>query len=292
MYPEYASQVKSIGFYDPADSGVVNRRGVKVQERGMYFGGYLSKASDSSAYVTPLVCVIGDNDYQLRVATTVQATVTGLDPTIKYVVCRWTYTGSIVTDFMDILGVAVGGILANDLIVGVCNYSGATLTGFDYGNLSYPRTEPNVASLSGKIEAEQTPSMYVWLRLFNSNYGSLNYRTPTQKVGVFTAPVSFPRIDVIYVDTDGGVKIFTGVENSSPVIPLYQGKIVLAEITLSVGMTAIPQASIKDTRAFIGQGVPSTLSISSLVPVAGNALKYLRVNAAGTAIEYIAPTYS
>lgn len=249
-----APQNRSIGFYDPADSGVVNRRGMNVQERGIYVGGYLTKVSDASASVSVLVCVIGDNDYQLRISTGSAATISGVSSTNKYIVLRWSYTGSAATDYMDILAIPVGSIQANDLIVGVCVYSGATLVGFDYGDSSYPRSEPLIMSLVGRVEAQQTPGMYVRVRALNVNYGSVNYRVSSQLVGPFTAPSVNPRIDLVYIDTDGTVKTSVGTESATPVAPDYGGRIALAEIRLGAGATSITNDMIRDVRGFVGGG--------------------------------------
>jgi hypothetical protein len=94
-----------------------------------------------------------------------------------------------------------------------------------------------------------------------------------------TAPSSNPRIDLVYVDTDGTVKIKTGTEGSPPTSPSYDGKIVLAEITLTVGMTEITGKDIKDVRGF-------TPPVSGAVMLTGDqTILGLKTFAGGIVIE-------
>lgn len=334
---DYGTQIKSIGFFDPAKSGVVNKRNMNVQERGIYKGGWLTVASTTSASLSPLVCIIngdggiGDGGpFQLRVETTVAYVVTGFTPTNKYVVLRWAYTGDQSTDYMDVLllsSIQIDPVY--DIIVGVGVFSGADLVGINYADTTYPRTEPHVSQLVGKVEATEVAEgipMYIRVHGFNANYGTTNLKVYThtpQTSPYFPIPtvtnLGKERVDVIYLDTDGIIKRIAGTEANigSAVAPAYQNKVVLAEITIPYATSIITQSMIRDVRP-LAIGGSTTVSGSQLtglsgitagagvIPAAnlptgpwltiptltGNALKYLRVNAAGTAIEFMPPTYS
>ena len=326
---DYGTQIRSIGFFDPANSGIVNKRNLNVQEQGIYRGGYIIVTNTTQATLSPLVCIIGDGTYQLRIETTVPITLSGFDSITsrKYVILRWLHTTNDATnEYMDVLVVTAAQIAVNDLIVGVATFSGSDLIvgdTFNYGDATYPRSEAAVPQLLGKIEALETPSMFLRVRGVNANYGVSNLRVYNHRCTDATSPASFPiptavsatRIDLIYLDTNGVVKRFGGVEGGSA--PAYQNKIALAEVTVGVGVSTITQDKIKDVRPFTtgstttvngsqllnlsgitpGAGViPSanlpTGSWTTIPALAGNALKYLRVNAAGTAIEFVPPTYS
>jgi hypothetical protein len=147
---------------------------------------------------------------------------------------------------MDVFAVASGSIQANDLILGKCVFSGSVLTGFDYSE----RSNPLVADLFLKAEPTETASMYLRVRGGRITYGTQNFDIADQLSPLFTAPGSGTRVDVLYIDVDGVVKIGTG----TPAVPNYAGKIVLAEITIPTGTTALTASSIKDVRCFLGGG--------------------------------------
>lgn len=278
----YGTQTKSVGFYDPADSGVVNKRNVSVQERGIYSGGLLTMTSGNNVSLSPLVCVIGDANYQLRVETTVAVALT-LDSTNKVVILRWSYTGSASTDYMDVLAVGTGSILPNDLIVGVGTFVGAALTGIEYNTTNYLRSEAKTAEHTLKVEASATPSMTLRVRSGNVNYGSTNLFVANQAVIIDAADSTFPRIDLVYVDTDGSVKKSKGTAAASPAANSYANKIVLAEVYVAAGVSILPQAVIKDVRMLIGNASSFSANFPDIV---GSGNKYVKVNSGATAYEY------
>lgn len=242
---DYGTQTISQQYFDPADAYKFNKRYVDIRKRGIYRGGYLTKVSDVQVTLSALVAELGDADYQVRVSTAATVTVT-VSPGTPYVVLRWTYVAS-VSNYMDVLAVALGSIQANDLIIGKCSYSGATLNGFDYAD----RSTPNTMDLFLKVEPMDPASMRVRVRAGRTSYGTQNLAVDDQQSPLFTAPITNPRIDVIYVDSDGIVKVLTGTEAASPSAPDYTNKVALAEITLIVAQTTIVESDIRDVRAFL-----------------------------------------
>lgn len=246
---DHGGQTIQVNFNAPADSVSWTKRLVDLIPRGIYKGGVLTKVTNTTVTLSPLVVEVGDDFYQVRVSTQSSVTITVASAT-PYIVLRWVYTGA-GSNYMDVLAVASGSIQNNDVIVGKCVFSGSTLTGFDYGDSSYRRTTPNMPHLMLRVEARQTPDMTVLIRGGRVNYGTANLEVDFQVSSAFTAPSSNPRIDVMYVDTDGVIKVYTGTEAATPSAPAYNSKKVLAEITLTVGMTSITEDDIKDVRSFI-----------------------------------------
>jgi len=243
----YGNQVQSIKYYAPADSDVLNRRDVGLKARGIYSGGLLTKVSNVQVTLSPLVCEIGDDENQLRIETqsSVSITVSSATP---YIVLRWAYVAS-TTNYMDVLAVAVGSIQDNDLIVGKCNFSGATLTGFDYGERQVVTTLKEFL----KVIPTETPSMKVHIKGGWATYGDSKLLISEQDSSfTITAPVTNPRIDYVYVNEAGAVQHEEGTEAASPSVEDYQGRIVLAEIYLIPGQTTITEDDITDVRPFIG----------------------------------------
>ena len=248
------SQIVSLIHYMAATSPNVNRRHQDVRLTGIYTGGRLSVVDGptKAASLSVLVCEISDGTYQVKVQTTVAVSLTAvlISP---YFVLRWTYTGA-ASDFMEIL--AVDAPLANDIVLGKSIFTeGGDLQGFDYGDTSYPRSTPNTQDLFLKVEPTEISELHVRVRA-GQIHASTGIKTVSdQKSTVFTAPTADSKVYLLYVDTDGTIAInSSGTEAASPEAPSYDGKIVLAEITLASTDTNIAATNIKDVRNFIAAG--------------------------------------
>lgn len=259
MPSNLGTQTVTIKYFDPVDDTVMNAIALDIRKRGIYSGGYLTRINNTSVSISALSCEIGDASWQVRVATAVAATIT-VSTTLTTLVLRWNYTGSASADYMELLGVAPGSVLTNDLIVGVCLFSGATLTGFSYTT----RANPMVVDLFLKVEPMVPASMYVRIRAGRVNYGIDNYDIPDQ-ILLVTAPVSGTRIDVVQVSQAGAVILTAG----TTVAPSYNSLITLAEITTSVGQTSITAISIKDVRNFISFGISNPVLTTGDQSIAG-----------------------
>ncbi|GAB4371784.1 MAG: hypothetical protein Kow00114_32890 [Kiloniellaceae bacterium] len=77
-----------------------------------------------------------------------------------------------------------------------------------------------------------------------------------QTTGTITAPSGDPRIDRVVIDAaDGTVSVVTGSEDPTPAAPaIPAGKLPVAQVALTVGMTEITNADLTDERAGLGGG--------------------------------------
>ena len=242
MATDIGNQTVTVKFFDPIDNDVVNRIGLDTRKKGIYSGGYLTRVSDVSVSLSALTCEIGDGIYQVRVATAIDVSIS-VTTTNKYIVLRWTYTATS-SDYMELLAVPVGSVGANDIVVGVCTFSGSTLLDFDYTL----RTTPEVMNLFLKAEPTIPASMRVRVRAGRISYGTANFDLIDQKSPLFIAPTTGTRVDALQINTSGALIVTQG----TTVPPSYNGLITIAEISLAVAQTSITSTHIKDVRNFIG----------------------------------------
>jgi hypothetical protein len=156
---------------------------------------------------------------------------------------------------MEILAVASGSILSTDLVVAKCTFTGGgALNGFDYGDTSHPRSYPNTQEFSLKVVPATGMRMYVQPGNFQDTTQS--YAIPFQLTDALAAPASNSKIFLVYIDTATGTIAVdtTGVAAASPVPPEYNGKLVLAEVTVPSTATSITASMIKDVRPHVTFG--------------------------------------
>jgi hypothetical protein len=273
MPANIGSQTVTVKFFDPVDSMIVNRIAEDIRKVGIYSGGYLSKVTDTSVSLTVLTCEISDDIYQVRGKTGVAVTI-GVTSAAPYVVLRWIYTGSDTVDYIDFLALSLPNILATDVVVGKCTFSGSTLTGFDY---TY-RTNPLIMDLFLKIEPTDPASLRCWVRSGRIGFGSSNFDIVMQQTPLFSAPGSLSRIDIVQINSIGAVVVTQGSIAASPVAPDYAGLTTLAEVTLTMGQTTIVAANIKDVRSFV--------NTSQLPSQAGQSGKVLTSNGVSAVWDY------
>ncbi len=116
--------------------------------------------------------------------------------------------------------------------------------------------------------AQDTPNMTVAIAAGAILSGSTRTEVAAQSTATITAPATHPRIDLVVVDkTTGAVSVVAGAEGASPSEPaLPAGKLPVALVALSVGMTAITNSNITDVRVGGGSGpelAPNLLSPSA-----------------------------
>jgi len=251
----HGTQDISWNFYEELTSRDFNERNMNIQPRGIYKGGYLTRVSDAEVSLSPLTAEIGDTVIQVSISTAVAATLNvstldsgSISSATPVLVLRWAYTAS-AANYMEIHAIASAAVaLSNDIIIGKCNFSGATLVDFDYAN----RTFLTIQDLFLKVESSS--GLYVQLRAGRIQTATGYVQIPETLVGPFSVPGSpNSRIDLIYIDTDGTVSIAAGAAAPSPSAPSYARRLVVAEIRIANGDTTIPASRITDVRSFISK---------------------------------------
>ncbi|MHA1690365.1 MAG: hypothetical protein ACTSU7_01880 [Candidatus Heimdallarchaeaceae archaeon] len=249
MSKELTDQTVTLLYLTPADSRRVNLRFQGIRQVGIYEGMYLTDAGDgSNINLSSGVCEISDGTYQIRVATTSSTTFTPTQAD-RYIVLTWDYTGDEDDDvvFMDEKVTPD----TNDIIIAKSSYSGGVFS-FDYGDSSYPRTQPNTLDLHLKVEATDDIERRVRVRAGRIQTSEATVDIEDQKSPLFETCPSNSRIDLVYITSAGLVAIEKGTAAASPSVPDYNGKRVLAEVTLTTDYDNITQSMIKDVREFIG----------------------------------------
>lgn len=244
----YGNQIQSIQYAAPADAVTWNKLMRDVQSPGLYAGGLLTKISDISVSLSALVCSIKDANYQLRIETQAAVTVAVTSST-PYVILRWAYSAS-ATNYMDVMAVSLINIQANDVVVGLCTYSGSTLLGFDYS----VRTSPISLMTYCKVTPTATPSLYLSVGAGVVSLGDSPISVVAQTTSVFTAPTTNPRWDLVAVNSSGAIVVVNGTEAASPTRPSPGSYIPLAYVYMTVGKTSIVATDLVDVRPFLSLG--------------------------------------
>lgn len=220
---------------------------------GIYTGGWLGKISDSVIELSPLTCVISDGEHLNVIHTTESATLSNatldsgeISSAYPFVVLRWSFDETPV-NYMEVHTVStLSNLGQNDLVVGKCLFSGGSITGFDYTYRNNPRT------LLLMFKPEQASGLYIRVRGGRANTLSGSSVIGDQLVGPFSLPTApNSRIDLVYLDTDGSIKILQGSPSISPVPPNYGGRIPIAEVRINYGDSSIPASQITDVRTFL-----------------------------------------
>lgn len=242
-------------YFEEATAEEFNKRNLNMRPKGIYKGGYLTKVTDSEISLSTFTAEIGDDNEQISVKTAVDITVNNttldsgaINSGTPFIVLRWNFF-ELQNNYVEIHAiVSVTATLVNDIIVGKCLFSGATLTGFSYED----RTFLNVQDIIFKVEKSTELELYVQLRAGRVHANSGNIIVPEQKVGPFSVPSSpNSRIDLIYIDSVGSIQIQQGTAAVGPVVPDYNNKLVIAEVRLVNGDTHIAANRITDVRAFL-----------------------------------------
>lgn len=265
MPSNVGTQTVTLKWLTEAASRKVNKRYHEVRPTGIYKGGYLSAVDATNITISPLVCEIADDDlgYQVRVETTSTVTITEATLAGKYIVLRWDYTGSSTVDYMALLALAVGNIRSDDLIIGYCN----SASDFDYGRSGYRRSNPVTHSHHLRVDPPDSVAMAGAPMKVRVRDGRI--QTHTENVDIddqptpssFTTPASGTEYGLVYISGDGVVQIVDNDGETS--IPNFEGKTVLAIITITDSDTIITRSMIKDVRQFIGKGRKEDLYLTS-----------------------------
>lgn len=266
MPSNVGSQVLSLKYGASGNSDNINKRFKDVRLVGIYSGGSLVVIDTSHIKITPLICEVSDGTHQIKIQTTVDVTLS-ISSAAPYVILRWSYTGNSL-DYAELLTVASGSLLDNDVIIGKGVFTG----GGNLNSVTYSeRTNPEYAHLALKVIPTEDTELKVLIKSGRIQNGTQTINIPEQKSSLFTVPLSDSRIDLVYINPlTGAVSISQGVAAANPSAPSYAGKIVLAEITLASTSTDITVDMISDKRAYITKYPPDGDSVYIETDVNGN----------------------
>lgn len=266
MPSNVGSQVLSLKYGASGNSDNINKRFQDVRLVGIYSGGSLVVVDSSHIKITPLICEVSDGTHQIKIQTTVDVTLS-ISSATPYVILRWSYTGDSL-DYAELLAVASGSLLDNDVIIGKGVFTG----GGNLNSVTYSeRTNPEYAHLALKVIPTEDTELKVLIKSGRIQNGTQTIDIPEQKSSLFTVPLSNSRIDLVYINPlTGAVSIAQGVTAANPSAPSYAGKIVLAEITLASTSTDITADMISDKRAYITKYPPDGDSVYIETDVNGN----------------------
>lgn len=266
MPSNVGSQVLSLKYGASGNSDNINKRFKDVRLVGIYSGGSLVVIDTSHIKITPLICEVSDGTHQIKIQTTVDVTLS-ISSAAPYVILRWSYTGNSL-DYAELLTVASGSLLDNDVIIGKGVFTG----GGNLNSVTYSeRTNPEYAHLALKVIPTEDTELKVLIKSGRIQNGTQTINIPEQKSSLFTVPLSDSRIDLVYINPlTGAVSIAQGVAAANPSAPSYAGKIVLAEITLASTSTDITVDMISDKRAYITKYPPDGDSVYIETDVNGN----------------------
>ena len=166
------------------------------------------------------------------------------------------------------------------------------------------KLDANIAVLAGiaaqfAAHAAATPNMTVLIDAGLLFKDTILTAVSQQTTTTLVAPVSNPRIDRLVIDAATGVySVIAGVEAASPVAPaITMGKLPIARLAMTVGMTVIANAIITDERtslisssvalqnAFTGLTLSTAGASTTLSIAAGQA-----ANSTNTAMMTLAAT--
>ncbi len=237
---DYGSQTLTFDYNAPGRSKDFNKLNYSLTPTGIYSGAILSKVNSSVISVSPLICVIQDdeNDINIRISTSESVNIS-VDPSTLYIVLSFSWS-NIANNFMDFSAKAYDNIQDDDLIVGKCIYKSNILqSSFDYSRSTNPLiqelktnndklkvlpTEPysnKIIVLSGKI-------------IFEDGEIVVEEQTSTAISNTILG-----RIDLIYIDSSGDIQIEEGVDTANPLMPSFGTYKVVAYITRGASESVI-----------------------------------------------------
>lgn len=250
-------------YNDPLTSTEFDSHLLDVIPTGVYKGASLAKIADDTVQVSPWVVAIADGLYLVTGRSSATYNVVGVSASLPMIVMSWDYN-SIASWYIDVKAVSKASLTPTDIVLGEALYAGPTMTGFDY---SLRTTAMSLANFC-KVRPTEPASMAVDIGAGWVNYGTTRAPVNAQLSPYFVAPLSDPRIDLLYVDNAGVIQVEAGVEAGSPVAPSHSGKIVLAEIYLLTTDTEINEDMITDCRPFLGlsgqSGYGATVQINQV----------------------------
>jgi len=244
----FGGQALSFDYKAPGKSETFNKLLYQLFPTGIYDGGLLSYSDSTHIDISPFTAYIVDsiNEVGVRVQTSllINLSVSAGSP---FIIARFSWS-NVENNYVDILATDFGSILADDLIIGRCVYLGGILqSSFDYTRKSKPivsELKMNEAYLSVIPKEPYTNTVYVNAGNLIVGGNLINFAGGDSPAMSDTDGVN-GRIDLVYIDSNGNIKVLEGIPAVSPAIPSFPSGIVLAKITRPVNSTYITGAMIE-----------------------------------------------
>lgn len=239
-------QILTFDFKQQGTSEGFNKLFYKLLPTGILSGGQLTRVTDTSITISPMLCFYEDTARELgaRLETTLDANVTVSSAT-PFVVGRFVWL-NVEENYMDFLSVSYGDIEEGDLIFGKCVYSdNITLSRFDYSRKSWSKDYyENIAESTNPdflVFASEPYSTQVIVGKGSAFIGgrkvNILSNTPSP---IIDTNVSTSRKDLLTITQEGSLKLIKGKESVTPIQPLCPSNhLPIAIITLPSNPTSI-----------------------------------------------------
>ena len=128
---------------------------------GIISGGSLIKVSDSQVNIAPMEMIISDGNVTIHVQTTENATV-NVDKSLPYVIAKFNWA-NLANNYVSFESASLSSLssLSNILILGKCEFSGTTLSNFDYTRKTWSSAYYNNDFLYQTSYGAKSPSFWV-----------------------------------------------------------------------------------------------------------------------------------
>ena len=241
----YGDQQISFDFKEPGKSENFNRLNYQLTEKGLYDGGVLTYTDATHISVAPFTVYIEDAATKLGVRIkTANAVPLLVNNTAPYVILRFNWSNT-ENNYADVLMSNYTNILSDDLIVGKCIFTGATLEStFDYTRTDYSILKTDI---DHKLDFKVLPKE-PYTNVVSIQGGIVNNGTESLIISTGDSPTfsntTLGRNDILFMNSDGSFGIIEGEDSSSPVTPQYVAGFMLAEIKRGASATYITGADI------------------------------------------------
>ena len=231
----FGNQIKTFDYFQEGKSEGFNKLLYSVLPTGIISGGTLTKITNSSISISPLICQIEDTTRKISLRVETQDSITlSVSTATPYIICRLDWL-NIENNYMDVVAISDTDVESGDLILGKCEFLIAELTGFDYSKKSTnPLVEINNNKKSLYLESNEPFDNRIYINpgslYINNKYISYaGGQSPT-----FNITSTDPRIDLICINDSGVISIVEGTPSSTPAIP------TMPDNLLSLGHVTIP----------------------------------------------------
>jgi hypothetical protein len=241
---DYGTQTLGFDYNQSATAQGFNGVYYNAISTGLYTGFTLTRTSNTSVTISSGLCVISDSSSSTitKVSTSNSVTI-AVSSSIPYIIFRFSWSDS-TNNYMDMEAVAYDNIESDDLVIGRCIYEddGTTLqTTFDYTRRSTVFTKKfETQNDYFRVYQTEPASNKVTITggVINTSEGNITVSGGTFPASGFTDTTN-GRIDLIYINEDGDIEVLEGTDASSPSVPRYANRKVIAEITRGAGETTV-----------------------------------------------------